>query len=150
MISCRSDQLGVLLAFKHCSYTAWGQGYVHSYKQSEGVLSGTIWFVLQRMVSWPRNICKTEHWNRPLCYSRNKWHPTVRKGCQLIALRCRAVVCVRVSDDKQNIDNAFMRIFFCLVLFFFFEILSIPLQYCTVCCVLLWRFVKEHVVYIQI
>lgn len=143
MISCRSDQLGVLLAFKHCSYTAWGQGYVHSYKQSEGVLSGTIWFVLQRMVSWPRNICKTEHWNRPLCYSRNKWHPTVRKGCQLIALRCRAVVCVRVSDDKQNIDNAFMRIFF-LSGSLFFSLRYYLFHYNTVqsvvyCCEGLWR-----------
>lgn len=116
----------MLLSFKHCSYTPWGQGYIHSYKQSEGVFSGTIWSVLQMMVSSTMNICKTDHWNRPLCYSMNKWHTTVQKDCRLVAFHCRAVVCVWASDAKQNIDNAFMRIFFlsCSLFFFF------PIGYC--------------------
>lgn len=75
------------------------------------MLSGTTWCVLQMMVSLTMNICKTDHWNSPLCYSRNKCQTTVQKGCRVVALRCRVLVCVQASHAKQNINNAFMRIF---------------------------------------
>lgn len=84
-----------------------------------GVLSGTIWSLLQMMGSSTMSLCQSDHWNRPLCYSRNSWHPTVQKGSQLGALHCRAVVCVQASDAKQRIGNAF-RVFSVLFSFFFF------------------------------
>lgn len=93
------------------------------------------------------NICKTDHWNRPLCYSRNKWHTTVQKGCHLVTLHCRAVVCVQASDAKQNIDNVFVRILFFLVLFFFFSLGYCIFDHNTVqsvmdCCEDSWRNMK--------